>query len=93
MILLQISTKNNLFADDTILYVIVNSPVETATQMQLHIEKISNLANNWLLQFNRNKSESMVISKKINKPYHPPLSMSNVSIPVVESHKHLGRFL
>jgi hypothetical protein len=92
-IVTDINSKINLFADDTSLYMIVNSPIETATQMQLDIEKKSNWANNWLVQFNPNISESMVISKTINKPYHPPLSMSNVSILVVESHKHLGCFL
>ena len=30
------------------------------------------------------------IGRKINKPYHPPLFMSDVQIKEVASHKHLG---
>ena len=39
------------------------------------------------------KTDSMLLSRKINKPYHPPLFMSNVQIKEVTSHKHLGILL
>jgi hypothetical protein len=60
-IVTDINSKINIFADDTTLYMIVNSPVETATQMQLDIDKISIWVNNWFVKFNPNKSTSMVI--------------------------------
>ena len=34
----------------------------------------------------------MVISRKINKPYHPPIYMENAEIKEVSAHKHLGIF-
>ena len=43
--------------------------------------------------FNPSKSESMIISRKINKPNHPPLTMQNINIPIVDIHKHLGVFM
>ena len=39
------------------------------------------------------KSESLLISRKANKPYHAPLLMNNEPIKEVTSHKHLGIFL
>ena len=42
------------------------------------------------VKFNPPKSESMVVTRKINKPNHPPLFMSDVLIKEVSSHKHLG---
>ena len=39
------------------------------------------------------KSESLLISRKANKPYHAPLLMNNGPIKEVTSYKHLGIFL
>jgi len=36
------------------------------------------------------KSQSMLFSRKHNKPAHPQLHMNNIAIEHVESHKHLG---
>ena len=35
----------------------------------------------------------MLISRKLNKPVHPPLFMQEVQIAEVSSHKHLGLVL
>ena len=32
----------------------------------------------------------MTISKKVNKPHHPPIYMNNEMLKEVEKHKHLG---
>ena len=84
----NIHSKINLFADDTSLY-----PDDTASLMQADIQRISTWADTWLVKFNPTKSESMIISRKINKPIHPPLNMFNVMIPTVDVHKHLGILL
>ena len=49
-------------------------------------------AERWLVKFNPAKSEAIVISSKINKPYHLPLKMNDQPIKEVTSHKHLGIF-
>jgi hypothetical protein len=36
------------------------------------------------------KTETMVISKTIIKPHHPPIYMNDAIIREVEQHKHLG---
>ena len=50
-------------------------------------------AKTWLVSFNPKKTESLLISRKLNKPVHPPLLMDNQVITEVDSHKHLGVFL
>jgi len=72
---------------------VVNSANDTATMLQSDINRISSWADTWLVQFNHSKSESLIISRKSNKPFHPPLAMSNVQIPTVNVHKHLGVFI
>ena len=42
------------------------------------------------MRFNPVKNESMLLSRKRNKPYHPPLFMQNHKVTKVESHKHVG---
>ena len=68
---------------------VVNSANNTAAMLQSDINSISSWADTWLVQFNPSKSESLIISRKTNKPFHPPLAMSNVQIPTVNVHKHL----
>ena len=45
------------------------------------------------MKFNQNKNESLFISRKINKPDHPPVFMSNQEINEVQFHKHLGIYI
>ena len=47
----------------------------------------------WLVKFNAAKFESLLVSRNILKPFHPPLLMNNEPIKEVSSHKHLGLFL
>ena len=54
---------------------------------------IHQLAERWLVKLNATKSESFSVSRKISKPFHPPLLMNNEPIKEVSSHKHLGLFL
>ncbi len=87
-IVADIQAQINLFADDTSLFMIVNSPDRTAAVLQSDIDTISRWADQWLVHFNPSKSDSMLISRKINKPHHPPLSMVGVDIPIVNIDKH-----
>ena len=47
----------------------------------------------WHVAFNPIKTESLLISRKINQPVHPPLFMDNQIIEEVSSHKYSGIFL
>ena len=79
-----------LFADDTSLYIVVETPNTAATILNGDLYDISDWADFWLVNFNAAKTLSMVISRKINKPIHPPLFMNNTQINETQTHKHLG---
>ena len=44
------------------------------------LQKISNWTQQWLVTFNVSKNESMVISRKSPKPYHPPIFMDGIQV-------------
>ena len=91
-IVLDIESNIRLFADDTSLYIIVEDPVTAANCLNADLEKISKWADTWLVSFNPTKTESLLISRKLNKLNHPPILMQNLQITEVEFHKHLGIF-
>ena len=78
-----------LFADDTSLYIVVDSPPTAANFLNSDLFAITNWANNWLVTFNASKTVSMTISRKANPPQHPPLFMNNVQLTEIDTHKHL----
>lgn len=86
----EINCKIKLFADDTSLYIIVENPMQASVMLNSDLSKINNWASNWSVTFNPNKTEHMIISRKIIQPFHPSLYMNDVLIQEVETHKHLG---
>ena len=48
-IITDINAHIHLFADDTSLFMVVNSPNETAAVLQSDIDKISSWANKWMV--------------------------------------------
>ena len=86
----DIDSSIRLFADDTSLYIIVDNPVEAANQLNSDLLKIHLSATKWLVKFNPAKSESVIFSRKQNKPYHSPVVLNQEQVTEVTSHKHLG---
>ena len=86
----DIHSNIRLFADDTSLYLVVDHANHAADCLNSDISKITEWAKTWLVSFNPAKTESLLISRKVNKPVHPPLSIFQSIISEVESHKHLG---
>ena len=89
----DINSSILLFADDTTLYIIVDNPVQAADQLNSDLLKIHQWATKWLVTFNPSKSESVIFSRKRNKPNHPNIVMNQQPTEEVNSHKHLGIFL
>jgi ABC-type antimicrobial peptide transport system ATPase subunit len=67
----EINAEIKLFADDTSLYLIVDNPNDTAFLLSQDLNQIHRWSEKWLVKFNPNKTESIVISSKRSKPYHP----------------------
>ena len=86
----DIDSSIRLFADDTSLYIIVDNPILAAEKLNTDLQKIHRWATQWLVSFNPAKSESLLISRKQIKLFHPPVMMSQNQINEVVYHKHLG---
>ncbi|MCG8033360.1 MAG: reverse transcriptase family protein, partial [Candidatus Thiodiazotropha taylori] len=89
-IVTDIGSNIRLFADDTSLYIIVDNPNAAAELINSDLVKISNWAHIWLVDFNAAKNEALLLSRKLNRPIHPPVYMLNHEINEVQFHKHLG---
>ena len=85
-----IQSEVRLFADDTILYVYVDNPTESADALNSDLANMSDWANQWLVKFSPPKTVTLNISKKKNKLPKPALVMDNTVLKEVHSHKHLG---
>ena len=86
----DIGSNIRLFADDISLYIIADNPNTAADFMNSDLLKISNWARIWLVDFNAEKAEALLLSRRIHRPIHPPLYMLNQEIKEVQFHKHLG---
>ena len=88
----DINSNIRLFADDTSLYIIVDTPQNTASVMNNDLSKINIWATKWLVTFNPAKSDSLLITRRrtatssTNPKYNQPIEN-------VTSHKHLGLVL
>ena len=89
----EIGSCIRFFADDISLFIIVDDPVASAERLNAALIKILQWAETWLVTFNPNKTESLIISRKINKPLHPFLYMNDQQVLEVDCHKHLGLYL
>ncbi len=89
-IVIDIKSKIRLFADDTSLYIIVDDPLSSSVSLNDDLRTIHMWSKRWLVTFNPSKTETMIFSRKRNKPLHPNLTMNDVVLDPVKEHKHLG---
>ena len=85
-----------LFADDTAIFSTVNTPTETANELEHDLLKIKNWAIQWKMLFNPDATKpikEIIFSKKNIKRDHPDLFFNNVQIDRCSDEKHLGLIL
>ena len=68
----QIRSNIRLFADDTSLYIIVDTPDNAAENMNTDLHSIHRWSEEWLVD-NASKTFTMTVSRKLNPPLPPPL--------------------
>ena len=68
---------------------VVDSPQHAATALNSDLCTISNRADTWLVDINPSKTDSLILSRKVHKSFHPPLIMNNNVITETSLHKHL----
>ena len=88
----DIQSSVRLFADDTSLYIIVDDPPGAAITLNSDLSRIHRWATQSLVTSNPSKLESLLFSRKVNKPYHPPLTMNYQQVTEVTNQKHLGLY-
>ena len=93
----EINSSIRLFADFFKLfltfYIIVHDSLDSAIKLNADLSRIDMWASMWLVTFNPSKSESLIFSRKVNKPYHPPIYMNYQQVNEINSHKHLGIYM
>ena len=88
---LEKNIKSNVFffADDTMLFSVVNNPAISANELNHDLKVISQWAYQWKVKFNpdlNKQATELLFSCKKNSPNHPSLSF----VPNVKEQKHLG---
>ena len=73
----EIRANTWLFADDTGLFLTVEHPDVTAQLLNIYVDTVTNWAKLWLVTINHSKSKSLLLSRKVNTPIHPPIFMHN----------------
>ena len=89
----HITCKIKLFADDTVLYTVVDDHEASADVLNYNSELVEAWANQWIVNFNPAKTKTMTVSfKSTTSTVLPnyPLLFRNIPLEEVQSHKHLG---
>ena len=87
------SSEVRLFADDTILYVIVDNPADSAEALNMDLGRLTEWAEEWIVKFSSPKTKTMYISRRNVNDQKPQLKMDGVAIDETTTHKHLGVIL
>ena len=74
----NIGSNIRLFADDTSLFIIVDNPTTAALCLNSDLEKLLSFGCYLVSHFQPFQKQSLLISRKTNKPIYPPLYMKNV---------------
>ena len=78
-----------LFADDNSLSFSSVNLFEIERVLNEDLSKLSAWAKRWLIKFNAQKTEKMLISNTYND-HNVELIMENTALQIVNSHKHIG---
>ena len=79
-----------LFADDTTLYLNIDDPINAAETINSDLSDIDQWSKDWLVTFNASKTDSMLVSRKVNQLNHPPILFQGHTLQNITQHKHLG---
>ena len=85
----DIQSLDRLFAGDSSLMFSSTNPLEDEDKLSLDLHVLDNWAKQWLVDFNPQKTEYMVISFRQNiNPIN--LKFNSENLNQVDNHKHLG---
>ena len=92
---LEKNIKSNVksFADDTMLFSVLNNPAISANELIHDLKVINQWAYQWEMNFNpdlNKQATELLFSCKKNSPNHPSLFFNKSVVPNVKEQKHLG---
>ena len=95
---LEKNIKSNVifFADDTMLFSVVDNPEISANELNHDLKVKSQWAYQWKMKFNpdlNKQATELLFSCKKNSPNHPSLFFNESVVPKVNEQKHLGPML
>ena len=95
---LERNIKSNVkfFADDTMLYSIVEDPAISANNLNHDLDIIQQWAYQWKMEFNPDPTKQateVLFSCKKSSPNHPQLIFNGIAVAKVNDQKHLGLIL
>ena len=85
----NLSSNCLLYADDTLLFDIVDNLQLSGDKLNNDLDSIGDWAKRWLVTINPNKTKCMIISSKCYKLQHPQLFYNNMQTNEVRIHKQL----
>ena len=83
-----------LFADDTLLFSVVNESNISANELNEDLQKISEWAYTWKMFFNpdlNKQGQEVIFSWKLNKSSHPKIFFNNAPVSCANCPKHFFR--
>ena len=86
----RIKTKMRFFADDTSLFIIVDTTERATGSLNSDLQEINQWATEWLVDFNPSQTFTMTVSRKTTDVLHPPLFLAGTKIQETDTYKHLG---
>ena len=92
----NISSNMRLFADDSSLFIKVRDVEESQTQLMNDLDKITNWARQWKMEFNPDITKQaieVIFSHKKKKITHPPLLFNGIPVKRESHTQHLGVIL
>ena len=84
----SLKSRARLFAEDTIVYLTINSPSDPEI-LQADLHKLEEWESNWSMEFNLDKCEVIRTTGKKN-PIMYPYKLHNTELKSVETAKYLG---
>ena len=95
---LETNIKSNIkfFADDTMLFSIVNDPLISAIDLNHDLNVIQQWVHQWKMEFNPDPTKQateVLFSCKKCKPFHPQLAFNGAPVKTMNEQKHLGLIL
>ena len=87
----NIKSNVKIFADDTMLFSVVNNPAISANELNYDLKVISQWAYQWKTNFNpdlNKQATELLFSCKKNSPNHPSLIFNESVVPKVKEQKH-----